>query len=89
MSRVRGRFTDFAGEITVADTPELSAATVTIELASVDTGNQMRDNHLRTKDFFDIEQTPKMTFTSTGVRSIGGSWVLTGDLTIRDVTKAA
>ena len=88
MSRVRGRFTEFAGEITVGDTPELSSATVTVELASVDTGNQMRDNHLRTKDFFDVEQTPKMTFSSTGVRSVDGSWVLTGDLSIRDITKA-
>jgi polyisoprenoid-binding protein YceI len=88
MSRVRGRFTEFAGEITVGDTPELSSATVTIELSSVDTGNEMRDNHLRTKDFFDVEQTPKMTFSSTGVRSVDGSWVLTGDLSIRDITKA-
>ena len=87
MSRVRGRFTEFAGEITVGETPELSRATVTIELASVTTGNDMRDNHLRTKDFFDVEQTPKMTFTSTGVRSVDGAWVLSGDLTIRDVTK--
>ncbi|WP_329044099.1 YceI family protein [Amycolatopsis sp. NBC_01488] len=87
MSRVRGRFTEFAGEITIADTPEQSRATVTIELASVDTGNDMRDNHLRTKDFFDTEQTPKMTFTTTGVRPAGDSWVLSGDLTIRDVTK--
>ncbi|MFI7677437.1 YceI family protein [Actinophytocola sp. NPDC049390] len=87
MSRVRGRFTEFAGEITVGETPELSRASVTIELASVTTGNDMRDNHLRTKDFFDVEQTPKMTFTSTGIRSVDGAWVLSGDLTIRDVTK--
>jgi polyisoprenoid-binding protein YceI len=87
MSRVRGRFTDFAGEITIADTPEQSSATVSIELASVHTGNEIRDNQLRSNDFFDVERTPKMTFSSTGVRSVGGSWVLTGDLTIRDVTK--
>jgi polyisoprenoid-binding protein YceI len=87
MSRVRGRFTEFAGEITIAGTPEQSGATVSIDLASVVTGNEMRDNHLRTKDFFDIEQTPKMTFTTTGVRANGDSWVLSGDLTIRDVTK--
>ncbi|MGH3756324.1 YceI family protein [Actinophytocola sp.] len=88
MSRVRGRFTEFSGEIVVADTPANSSVTATIELASVNTGNDMRDNHLRTKDFFDVEQTPKMTFASTDVRASGGSWVLTGDLTIRDVTKA-
>lgn len=88
MSRVRGTFTEFSGEIVVGTTPETSSANVTIELSSVNTGNQIRDNHLRTKDFFDVEQTPKMTFASTGVRSAGDKWVLTGDLTIRDITKA-
>lgn len=87
MSRVRGRFTEFSGEIVVADQPEQSSANVTIELASVDTGTAMRDNHLRSNDFFDVAQTPKMTFVSTGVRQAGESWVLSGDLTIRDVTK--
>lgn len=88
MSKVRGRFTEFSGEIAVGATAETSSANVTIELSSVSTGNEMRDNHLRTKDFFDIEQTPKMTFASTGVRAAGDKWVLTGDLTIRDITKA-
>jgi len=88
MSRVRGRFTEFAGEIVIGETAEVSSATATIELSSVETGNSMRDNHLRTKDFFDVEQTPKMTFASTGVREVDGAWVLTGDLSIRDVTKA-
>lgn len=87
MSRVRGRFTEFSGEIVVADEPERSTVTATIELASVDTGTEMRDSHLRTKDFFNVEQTPKMTFVSTGLREAGGVWMLSGDLTIRDVTK--
>jgi polyisoprenoid-binding protein YceI len=87
MSRVRGHFSDFSGEITVGETAEQSAVSATIELSSVTTGNDMRDNHLRTKDFFDVETTPKMTFVSTGVRADGANWVLTGDLTIRDVTK--
>jgi polyisoprenoid-binding protein YceI len=87
MSRVRGRFTEFSGEIVVADEPERSSATATIALSSVDTGNDMRDNHLRTKDFFDVEKTPTMTFASTGLREAGGAWLLSGDLTIRDVTK--
>jgi polyisoprenoid-binding protein YceI len=88
MSRVRGRFTDFSGDVVVGTTLDTSSVSVAIELSSVDTGNEMRDNHLRTKDFFDVEQTPKMTFASTGVRSTGDKWVLTGDLTIRDITKA-
>jgi len=87
MSRVRGRFTEFAGDIVVGATPQTSSANVTVELSSVNTGNDIRDNHLRTKDFFDVEQTPRMTFVSTGVRSAGDNWVLSGDLTIRDVTK--
>jgi polyisoprenoid-binding protein YceI len=87
MSRVRGRFTDFTAEIVIADEPEQCSATATVELSSVDTGTEMRDNHLRTNDFFDVEQTPRMTFVSTGLREAGGAWVLSGDLTIRDVTK--
>lgn len=52
------------------------------------TGNSTRDNHLHSKDFFDVEQNPKTTFVSTDVRSAGDKWVLIGDLTIRDITKA-
>ncbi len=87
MSRVRGSFTEFSGEIVVGATPELSSVTAAIELSSVSTGNEMRDNHLRTKDFFDVEQTPRMTFAGTGVRQAGAGWTLTGDLTIRDITR--
>jgi polyisoprenoid-binding protein YceI len=87
MSRVRGRFTEFSGEIVVGTEPEQCSATATIELSSVDTGTEMRDNHLRSNDFFNVEQTPKMTFVSTGLREVDGAWVLGGDLTIRDVTK--
>lgn len=88
MSRVRGRFTEFSGEIVIGATPETSSVHLVIELSSVNTGNELRDNHLRSNDFFDVEQTPKMTFASTGVRASGTRWILTGDLTIRDVTKA-
>lgn len=88
MSKVRGSFNEFSGEIVVGETLDASSATVTVELSSVNTGNEMRDNHLRTKDFFDVEQTPKLTFASTGVRPAGDKWVLIGDLTIRDITKA-
>ncbi|WIY02221.1 YceI family protein [Amycolatopsis mongoliensis] len=88
MSRVRGRFTEFSGEIVVGETADVSSVHVAIELSSVDTANEMRDNHLRTKDFFDIEQSPKMTFASTALRAAGDKWTLTGDLTIRDITKA-
>lgn len=89
MSWVRGSFTEFSGEVEIGPTLETSSVNVTIDLSSVNTGNETRDNHLRTKDFFDVEQAPKtMTFASTGVRSAGDKWVLTGDLTVLDITKA-
>jgi polyisoprenoid-binding protein YceI len=87
MSKVRGRFTGFEGQLVIDDDPARCSAAVTIDMASVDTGNEMRDNHLRTKDFFEVEKAPKMTFASTGVRQDGDRWLLTGDLVIRDVTK--
>ncbi|EHR52773.1 hypothetical protein SacmaDRAFT_4590 [Saccharomonospora marina XMU15] len=88
MSKVRGTFSDFSGEIRIEEDQLQSSVGVSVELASVSTGNQMRDDHLRTSDFFDVEQSPKMTFVSSGVRSVEGGWVLDGDLTIRDITKA-
>ena len=56
-------------------------------MASVDTGDAGRDEHLRTSDFFDIQTHPTMTFKSTGITASGGDYELTGDLTIRGVTK--
>lgn len=87
MSKVRGRFNEFDGEIIVADDRLRSAAQVKIALASVDTGNDMRDNHLRSSDFFGVEEHPTMTFVSTGLREIDDSWVLDGALTIRGTTR--
>jgi len=87
MGRVRGRFTGFAGEIVVADDPARSSASVTIEAVSVHTGHEGRDERLRGKDFLDVERAPKITFASTGLRHDGDGWLLTGDLTIRGVTK--
>lgn len=88
MSKVRGRFADFTGQIVTETDPAQSMVTAVVELSSIDTGIAMRDNHLRSSDFFDVEQTPKMTFTSTTVSYDGDRWTLTGDLTIRDITKA-
>lgn len=87
MTKVRGTFKTFSGEIVTTDDPAQGRATATIELSSVDTRNEQRDNHLRSGDFFDVEQAPRMTFVSTGVRPAGESWVLAGELTIREVTK--
>lgn len=87
IAKVRGRFTDFAGEIVVAENLAESTANVTIQASSVDTGNEQRDGHLRTADFFSVETTPEWTFTSTGVSGSGEEFVVTGDLTINGITK--
>lgn len=86
MSRVRGTFSEVSGRIVTGPNPSRSTVTAAIGLSSVSTGNQMRDDHLRSADFFDAEHYPVMTFTSTSVHPTGGSWALCGDLTIRDVT---
>lgn len=87
MSKVRGVFSEYTGTIEIAEQVEDSKVSVEIDLASVTTRNETRDNHLRSSDFFNIETSPKMTFVSTSVRANGDDWILTGDLTIREVTK--
>lgn len=86
---VRGSFQDFQVDLDYdAERPENSSVRVTIDVASVDTGNERRDDHLRTADWFNAERWPTMTFQSTSVRQAGdGRLVATGDLTIRDVTR--
>jgi polyisoprenoid-binding protein YceI len=87
VSKVRGRFTDYTADIVTAEDPLQSTLDATIQMASIDTGDEGRDGHLRTNDFFDVEQFPTMTFTSTGITGSGGDYELTGDLTIKGVTK--
>jgi polyisoprenoid-binding protein YceI len=87
MNRVRGNFSDVSGQIVTDADPSRSTATAVIATASVSTGVQMRDNHLRSADFFDAEQYPRMTYTSGALRPVDGRWVLSGELTIRDVTR--
>jgi polyisoprenoid-binding protein YceI len=90
VTKVRGSFNDVEGSIVVdGKEPSNSHATVTIKTASIDTRNQQRDGHLRTNDFLDIEKYPEITFTSTGIRQTGDeTFEVTGDLTIKDVTKS-
>ena len=89
LSKVRGRFHDFAGAITVAPEPAESKVEVTIDASSIDTHQPDRDAHLRSPDFLDVEQFPSLTFVSTGVRPSDedGHFEVDGRLTIRDVTK--
>jgi polyisoprenoid-binding protein YceI len=87
MSRVRGTFSEVSGQIVTGQSPPRSAVTAAIGVASVRTGNQIRDDHLRSPDFFDAARYPAMTFTSAAVHPADDCSVLTGDLTIRDVTR--
>ena len=89
VSKVPGRFTDFAGTITIdRDHPEKSVAEASIKIASIDTHSQKRDNHLRSPDFFDAAKYPDMKFRSTSWKKTGDdSYEVRGDLTIKDVTK--
>jgi polyisoprenoid-binding protein YceI len=87
ITKVRGRFAQFSGSINVAEVPEESSVEVTIDAASINTSQDQRDEHLRSADFFDAEKYPTLTFKSTSVQSDGDSWKVTGDLTVRDVTR--
>lgn len=87
ISRVRGTLDVTEGTIQVAENILDSSVTATLDAASVDTGDKGRDDHLRSADFFDVEQFPTWTFTSTGIRADGEDYVITGDLTIHGVTR--
>lgn len=87
VAKVRGTFEDLDGTIVVAEDPRESSVEIEAKAASVTTGTADRDNHLRSADFLDAEQYPLVTFRSTGIAPDGDDWKLTGDLTIRGVTK--
>ena len=88
VTKVRGYFRDLEGTITVAENLADSTATATMKTASVDTGSADRDGHLKSADFFDVENNPEITFVSTGVNNVSGNtFDVTGDLTINGVTK--
>jgi polyisoprenoid-binding protein YceI len=88
VSKVRGRFTTFSAQIVTGEDPLSSSVTAEVDLASITTGNEQRDNHIRSADFFEVETYPTMTYRSTGVRLDGGDYVLDGELTLKGVTKS-
>ena len=89
LTKVRGRFTQFSGTIEVGDRPEGTRVEVEIQAASIHTNQEMRDNHLKSGDFLEIEKYPTLTFRSTAFRPTGGAgFELDGELTVKDVTKA-
>ena len=89
ISKVRGRFAAFSGSIVVAERPENSSVEFVIDAASIHTADERRDAHLRNSDFLETDKYPEITFRSTSVRAAGknGHWSVTGDLTVRDVTR--
>jgi polyisoprenoid-binding protein YceI len=88
VTKVRGSFNEFEGSATLDfSNPANSTAQVTIQVASVDTRQAQRDEHLRNNDFFDAPTFPTITFTSTSVEPKGDDFVLHGDLTIKGITK--
>jgi polyisoprenoid-binding protein YceI len=90
VTKVRGAFNDFEGTAHLdGDDPTKSSASLSIVVASVDTRQPQRDDHLRTNDFFDAATYPKITFVSTSVEKLDEeTFRMTGDLTIKDVTKS-
>lgn len=89
LADVPGYFKDFKGTINY-DAKDITKSSVefTAMMTSVDTRNEGRDKHLRTADFFDVEKFPEMTFKSTKVEKKGKNLMITGDLTMRGVTKS-
>ncbi|HEY4851816.1 MAG TPA: YceI family protein [Streptosporangiaceae bacterium] len=87
VSKVRGKFKTFSGELVTGENPLDSSVTAEIDLASIETGAEQRDDHIRSADFFEVETYPTMTYRSTGVRADGDDYVVDGELTLKGVTK--
>ena len=88
VSKVRGSFGDFGAEVEANET-DLTAAKIafTIKVASINSGNEDRDNHLRSADFFDVEQYPEIKFVANNITKKDDDYEIAGDITIKDVTK--
>jgi polyisoprenoid-binding protein YceI len=87
VTKVRGKFSEVSGTIVTAENPLESSVDITIGLGSITTHNEMRDNHLRSADFFESETHPEMTYKGAGVRQDGENFVIDGELTLKGVTK--
>jgi polyisoprenoid-binding protein YceI len=87
ISKVRGTFGVKSATIEVPENPLEAKVTASADVASIDTNDAGRDEHLRSGDFFDAEKFPTIDFVSTGVRAHGGDFLVDGDLTIHGVTK--
>ena len=87
VSKVRGKFTSFSGEIVTGADPLDSSVAADIELSSITTGNDQRDAHVRSADFFEVDKHPVMSYRSTAIRQQGSGYVLDGQLTLKGVTR--
>ena len=87
VSKVRGYFREFSGELVTAADPSQSTVTATIDMDSIDTRQEQRDAHIKSADFFDVGNHTVMTFRSTGVRAEGEDWHVDGELTLKGITK--
>ena len=87
VSKVRGYFREFTGELVTAEDPTQSSVTARINMDSIDTRQEQRDAHIRSADFFDVGNHTEMTFRSTEVHTDGADWHIVGDLTIKGITK--
>jgi polyisoprenoid-binding protein YceI len=87
ITTVSGRFTRYDVTIVTGEDPLGSSVYATIELASLDTGNEKRDEHIRSDTFFDVAKHPTASYRSTSIRRTGDGWVIDGDLTLRGITR--
>ena len=89
VSKVKGVFDSYTANVEAADLSDLTEANISFkfDVASINTRNEDRDNHLKSADFFDAEQFPTITFESTSITKSGDSFDVTGNLTIKGVTK--
>lgn len=88
VSKVRGHFPTFSGTLVTNEDPLQSSVSADIDMASFNTNNEQRDDHIRSRDFFEVETYPTMTFRSTGIRADGEDYVIDGDLTLHGVTRS-
>jgi polyisoprenoid-binding protein YceI len=87
VSKVRGRFTSHDVTIVTSQDPLGSSVAATIDLASIDTGNAQRDDHLGSAAFLKVEKYPTLSYRSTGIRQTGDGWIIDGELTLHGVTR--
>jgi polyisoprenoid-binding protein YceI len=87
VSKVRGKFDEWEATIVTAQDPAQSSISATIQLNSIDTGNEQRDGHIKSADFFNTDVHAVMTYQSTSITSKGDDWIVDGNLSLHGITK--